>query len=123
MTIMLLATGMWMFTLHTTLSIGGVLEYYTPKTFFGLLETVSPHLFAMGVLVFVLTHFFAIIKEIEQKKYMWFSLWLFIFMILTNISGFFIGQESDFFALLKLISTLGFVLYSMWAMLKVYKLF
>ena len=57
MTFLLLATGVWMFVLHTSLSIEGVLDYYAPKTFFGLLETVSPHLFAMGLLIFVLTHF------------------------------------------------------------------
>ena len=128
MTVMLLATGLWMFVLHTSLSIDGTLEYYAPKTFFGLLETVSPHFFGMGVLVFIVTHFFAIIQlpmmqDIKQNRYRWLSLGLFSLMFLTNFSGFFIAEESGFFALLKLVSTLGFVGYSLWAMFKVYKLF
>ena len=123
MTVMLLATGLWMFVLHTSISIEGTLEYYAPKTFFGLLETVSPHLFGMGVFVFIVTHFFAIIQDVEHKTYRWLSLGLFILMLLSNVSGFFIAAQSDFFALLKLVSTLGFVGYSLWAMFKVYKLF
>ena len=123
MTVMLLVTGLWMFILHTSLSIDGVLEYYAPKTFFGLLETVSPHLFGMGVLVFIVTHFFAILQDVKQDTYKWLSWGLFLLMFLTNVSGFFIAEQSAFFAFLKLISTLGFVGYSLWAMFKVYKLF
>jgi len=123
MTVMLLATGLWMFILHTSLSIEGTLEYYAPKTFFGLLETVSPHLFGMGVLVFIVTHFFAIMKDVQQDRYKWLSWGLFLLMFLSNISGFFIAEQSALFAFAKLISTLGFVGYSLWAIFKVYKFF
>ena len=123
MTILLFITGLWMFVLHTSLSIEGTLDYYAPKTFFGLLETVSPHLFGMGVLVFVLTHFFAIIQGVKQEKYRGFSLWLFLMMLLSNLSGFFIGEENTLLALVKLASTFLFILYGLWAMIKVYKLF
>lgn len=123
MTFLLLATGVWMFVLHTSLSIEGVLDYYAPKTFFGLLETVSPHLFAMGLLIFVLTHFFAIIKGIKQENFRSFTLVLFCFMLVMNISGFFIVEEGMFFAFIKLTSTILFVVYNLWAMFKLYKLF
>ena len=123
MSVLLLGTGVWMFILHTSLSVEGTLDYYAPKTFFGLLETVSPHLFAMAVLVFVLTHFFAIIKGVEQSDYRGMTLWLFIFMLVSNVSGFFIVAESTFFALVKLLSTLLFVLHSLWLMAKLYRLF
>lgn len=111
-----------MFILHTSLSIDGTLAYYAPKTFYGLLETVSPHLFGMGILVFVLTHFFAIFLYVKQEKYKYFSMFLFALMLLANVSGFFISEHSTFFALLKLISTVLFIVYTLWAMFKVHKL-
>jgi len=123
MTLLLLATGVWMFVLHTSLSVEGTVAYYAPKTFFGLLETVSPHLFGMGILVFVLMHFFGIVQGVKQEGYRGLTLWLFLFMVLTNVSGFFIGEEGSVFALVKLLSTVLFVLYSVWAMFKLYKLF
>jgi hypothetical protein len=123
MTVLLLSTGVWMFVLHTSLSVEGTLAHYAPKTFFGLLETVSPHLFGMGILVFVLTHFFAILQDVNQEKYKYFSHLIFAFMLLTNTSGFFIAQESTFFAAIKLVSTVLYVLYSLWAMIKIRKLF
>jgi len=123
MTLLLLATGVWMFVLHTSLSIEGTVTYYAPKTFFGLLETVSPHLFGMGILAFVLMHFFGIVQGVKQEEYRGLTLWLFLFMVLTNVSGFFIGEEGSVFALVKLLSTVLFVIYSVWAMFKLYKLF
>ena len=123
MSILLLVTGLWMFALHTSLNIEGTLEYYAPKTFFGLLETVSPHLFGMGLLVFVLTHFFAVVQGVKQEKFRGFSVMLFLLMLVMNVSGFFIAEESTVFALVKLVSTVLFVFYTLWAMFKVYKLF
>ena len=49
MTLMLLLSGLGMFMLNTSLSIEGTSAYYAPKSFYGLLETVSPHLFGMGL--------------------------------------------------------------------------
>jgi hypothetical protein len=123
MSILLLLSGLWMFILHTSLSIDGVSDYYALKTFFGLLETVNPHLFGMGLFVFILTHFFAIVKGVIQESFRGFSILFFLLIILTNVSGFFIAEQSTVFALLKLISTLLFVFYSLWAMFKLYKLF
>ncbi|MCH9814735.1 MAG: hypothetical protein K0U47_12425 [Epsilonproteobacteria bacterium] len=57
LTVLLLITGAWMFTLHTHWSVDGTTAYYTQKSFFGLLETVSPHLFGMSIIFFILTHF------------------------------------------------------------------
>lgn len=122
MSILLLLSGLWMFVLHSSLSIEGTLSYYSPKSFFGLLETVTPHLFGMGILVFVVTHFFAIIEGVESKTYKSFSLGLFMVMLVSNLVGFFISETSVFFAIVKLVSTLLFVLYTLLALFKVYKL-
>ena len=102
MTTLLFLTGLWMFIEHTSLSLEGVLKYYEPKSFFGLLETVSPHLFGMSLVVFILTHFYTVVEGIEQKKNWLFG--LFGLMIIDNLSGFFIGDI--FFSFLKLLSTI-----------------
>ena len=122
MSILLIVTGIWMFALHTSFSIDETIKYYEPKTFFGLLETVSPHLFGMGLLVFIYTHFFAIIKEKKTLVYTKFVLVLFLMVLVSNISGFFISEDGYVLAFIKLSSTVFFVIYSLWALIKVHKL-
>ena len=100
---LILLSGSLMFIEHTSLSIEGVISYYEPKSFFGLLETVSPHLFGMGVMVFILTHFFAVIKGINQQRFWLYA--LFVLMLFSNAFGFFITEGSFVFAGLKLGST------------------
>ena len=114
---LLLISGLWMFWEHTSLTLDGVMGYYAPKSFFGLLETVSPHLFGMGVVVFILTHFYAVMQGIEQKK-SWLFL-LFGLVLVANFSGFFIGGV--FFSLVKLVSTVlmvGISFYLMGSLIK-----
>lgn len=122
MTFMLLGSGLWSFALHTSMSIEGIADYYAPKSAFGMLETVTPHLFGMGTLVFILTHFFAIVKGLDQKRYRSFSVMFFVAMLLTNFSGFFITAESIWFAWIKLITTLLFCIYTIIAMQKLLRL-
>ena len=122
MTVLLLATGIWIILLNTGLNIEGTIKYYAPKTFFGLLETVNPHLFSMGLLLFVLMHFFALLKGAKQETFKGFSLLLFLSMFLSNISGFLISEQCTVFALIKLTSTVFFVFYSLWSLFKLYKL-
>lgn len=111
---LLLLSGLWMFWEHTSLTIEGVMRYYEPKSFFGLLETVSPHLFGMGVTLFILTHFFTIVEEFTQQK-----LWLyalFMMMVVSNFSGFFIGEAGLIFSMLKLGSTVLMIGGCFWLM-------
>lgn len=121
MSTMLIGSGMWMFILHTGVSVEGTAAYYAPKSLFGMLETVTPHLFGMGTLVFILTHFFAVVKGIDQKRFTFFSVSFFVVMLLANLSGFLITEESLWFALLKLVTTilfLGFSLVGIWRLLR-----
>jgi len=122
MAIMLLFTGIWIFMLHTSLSIDGTRDYYALKSFFGLLETVSPHLFGMSLLIFILTHFFAIIKDAKKKKDHTLFTLFFIVMLLANISGFFIEESDIFYTKIKLTSTLVFVAYSFFIIYKLFKI-
>lgn len=122
MVVMLLLTGMWMFALHTSFTIEGTLAYYAPKSLYGLLETVSPHFFGMGLIVFTLTHFFAIVLEVELEKYSHFSILFFLTLIVANLSGFFITEESLIFAVVKLIFTLLFFIFTLFAGYKLFKI-
>jgi len=122
MTFFVLLSGLWMFVINTSLDLGDASAYYAPKSFYGLLETVSPHLFSMGVLIFVLTHFFAIVSGVEQKKFRLFSIWFFILMLISNVSGFFITESNIFFTFLKLVSTLLFSLFSFYSLYKLFKI-
>lgn len=106
-----------MFIEHTSLSVEGVFKYYEPKSFFGLLETVSPHLFGMSLVIFILTHFYVVIEGINQKRDWIFG--LFGLMLIANLSGFFIGGW--FFSLIKLVSTILMVCVSVYLMIKIRK--
>jgi len=122
MTLLVLFSGLWMFLVNTSFGLEETSKYYAPKSFYGLLETVSPHLFSMAVLIFILTHFFAIVSGVEHKKFRLFSVLFFVVMLLANVSGFFITETGVFFTLLKLLSTLLFTLFSFFALYKLFKI-
>lgn len=122
MSTLVLLSGLWMFVANTSLGLEETSAYYAPKSFYGLLETVSPHLFSMGVLIFILTHFFAIVSGVAHEKFSLFSTLFFMVMLVANVSGFFITDGSIFFTLLKLLSTLMFSLFSFYALYKLFKI-
>jgi len=122
MTLLLLLSGVWMFMLNTSLSIEGTMAYYAPKSLHGLLDTVSPHLFGMGVIIFILTHFFAILKGVEQEDFKTFSVLFVVVMLVQNLSGFFITEDGLILSVIKLLSTLLFVVYTCVAMWKLFSL-
>ncbi|CAA6800484.1 MAG: Unknown protein [uncultured Sulfurovum sp.] len=119
MFLMLLITGVWLLLLHSSLTLESFTNYYVQKTIFGLLEVVTPHLFAMGTAVFILTHFLSLNKKnssYENKL----TLTLFSSMLLSNLSVFFISEQSTWIIWIKLISTLLFLILSL---LTIYKVF
>ena len=94
-------------------------HYYAQKTLFGLLETLTPHLFGMGTVVFILSHFLALQNK-NSKIEAQLSLGLFILMILSNFTVFFIEETSFAIALIKLISTFLLLLTFFIIIIKVY---
>lgn len=122
MTALVVVSGLWMFIVNTSFGFEETNSYYAPKSFYGLLETVSPHLFSMGIVIFILTHFFAIVSGVKQEKFRLFSLLFFIVMLVSNLSGFFITEGGLFFTVLKLLSTVFFSLYSLIALYKLFKI-
>lgn len=115
--LMLLLSGFWMFVEHTQLTIDGVMTYYSPKTVFGLLETVTPHLFGMGVVVFILTHFYTVVQGVYSQWRYLLALMLFALILLSNVSPFLIGENTFIIAILKFVSVITFIVLNVILML------
>lgn len=119
MLLMLLLTGIWMLLLHTSLSVDGFSNYYVQKSVFGLLEVATPHLFAMGTVIFILTHFLSLNRRnssFESKL----TLALFTVMIVSNLSGFIITEQTTYLVWVKIISTVLFLVFSLLSMWRVF---
>ncbi len=112
MLLLLLITGTWMLLLHTSLSLENFTNYYVQKSVYGLLEVVTPHLFAMGTVVFILTHFLALKNKnsaLESKL----TLSLFTVMLVSNLSVFFISETMPWLVWVKLVATSLFLVLSL----------
>jgi len=72
----------------------------------------------MGLIIFILTHFFAILKGVKQENIKTFSILFVLVMLVENVSGFFIMEDGMFFAVIKLLSALLFIVYTCVAMWK-----
>jgi hypothetical protein len=116
MLVMLLGSGAWMFALHTSFEISSITSYYEPKSLFGALETVVPHLFGMSLIAFILMHFFAVAKpyQAKQKQYKRVSLILLALIALLNLTSFIISQEWVVMSYLKLITLMLFITITLW---------
>ena len=120
MFLMLLITGIWLLLLNSSFSFESFTNYYVQKSVFGLLEIVTPHLFAMGIVIFILTHFLALnTKHTNFNNKI--TLTLFTFMLLSNLSSFFITQSTIYMIWLKIISILLLLLFSSVIIFKVCK--
>ena len=119
MLLLLLITGISMLLLHTSFTLEGFTNYYVQKSVYGLLEVVTPHLFAMGTVIFILTHFLALKNKnsvLESKL----TLLLFTVMLVSNLSVFFISETMPWLVSVKLISTSLFLLLSLVIMWRVF---
>ena len=119
MTLMLLVTGIWMLILHTSLSLESFTNYYVEKSVFGLLEVATPHLFAMGTIVFIITHFLSLNRKnssFESKL----TLSLFTVMLVSNFSGFFVTEQTTYLVWVKIVSTLLFFIFMLLVIWRVF---
>ena len=119
MTFMLLATGVWLLLLHTSFTLESFTTYYVQKSLFGLLEILTPHLFAMGTVIFVLTHFLSLHKQntvFENRL----TLMLFLLMLISNFSGFLITESTTYLVWLKISSIILFLFFSLLTMWRVF---
>jgi len=119
MLLLMLVTGVWMVLLQTSLNLENITEYYVNKSLLSILEVLTPHLFAMGTVVFILTHFLSLKNKntaLETKL----SSLLFIVMLLSNLSLFFITETTPWMVWIKLISLTLLLLFSLFLMWRVF---
>ena len=115
---MLFITGVWLLLLNSSLNIESFSNYYVQKSIFGLLEVVTPHLFAMGTVIFILTHFLSLNKKntfFDNKL----SLSLFSLMLISNLSTFLITEHTSWIIWIKLLSTALFLIFAILTMYQV----
>ena len=93
-TVVILATGIWLFFLSQGLNgsagIGATLQKIITspeiKSLQNLVEVATPHLFAMGALIFVVAHFMLFSTKISQKTSLIVALLLFVLALLNIVS-------------------------------------
>ncbi|AKF24441.1 hypothetical protein YH65_02800 [Sulfurovum lithotrophicum] len=93
-TVVILATGVWLFLLSQGLnSVEGitgalkkVISTPEPKSMHNLVEVATPHLFAMGMLIFVVAHFMLFSTKISQKVSLAVAMVLFILAFFNILS-------------------------------------
>lgn len=92
--IALLVTGIWLFLLSQGLSSSElfstllkVVENPAPKSIHNFIEVATPHLFAIGTLIFVVAHFMLFSTKFSQKFSLKISVSLFI-VALINICAY-----------------------------------
>lgn len=92
--ILILFSGLWLFLLSPT-----------EKSLHNLIEIATPHILAMGILIFTLAHFLLFSTKIKRQSSRNISKWLYGFMFVNIFASFFMS-----FAWIKLLVLSGFVL-------------
>ncbi len=114
-TLLFTAVNFFLFLAKMGFSPSSVAEYYAgnpqkfmrPKSLYGLLDVVTPHLLAMGVYLFALIHF-AFFTNVKRKALLSATTLGFAFM--DNVSGLGIRFWDTSFSYLKLVSFFGLTL-------------
>ena len=104
-TVLILGTGVWLFFLSQGLAgsegfmatIHKVIQTPEPKSLHNFIEVATPHMFAMGALMFVVAHFMLFSTKISQRTSLIISMLLFVFLLFNIFSygaislGFFVS--------------------------------
>jgi len=93
-TVVILGTGIWLFLLSQGLNgsegIMSTLQHIITspeaKSLHNLVEVATPHLFGMGVLIFVVAHFMLFSTKISQRVSLVVALILFVLALLNIVS-------------------------------------
>ena len=93
-TVVILATGIWLFLLSQGLNgsegIGATLQHIMvspeAKSMHNLVEVATPHMFAMGMMIFVVAHFMLFSTKVSQKTALIVALILFVLALLNIVS-------------------------------------
>ena len=110
--LMLLGSSIALFSTKMAFALESINSYYAgdeahfiaPKSLEGLLETITPHTFAMALFVMVLTHFVLFIKKQKNATTITLVILLYIALFIEIFSPLMIRQGYTLFTLLKLVS-------------------
>ncbi len=116
--ILILMSGVWLFLLSQGLecseSIIGTLKNVIAapahKSIEGLIEVLTPHLFAIGTLIFVTAHFMLFSTKVSQKISLVVAMSLFVFALFDIFSYFAIAFGFVVSGWIKLVALSGFIL-------------
>lgn len=121
----MLISGAILFTSNIGFTSQAIIHYYrgneatfsNPKSYFGELEHIYPHLAGFGLFIMSLAHF--LIFTQDKKKVIKISITLFILALLNLISGLLIISGLDLFIYIKAITSILFTLLSLYMILLV----
>ncbi len=93
-TVFILGTGIWLFLLSQGLAESGsmlstlhkIIQTPEPKSLHNFIEVATPHMFAMGSLLFVAAHFMLFSTRISQRTSLIVSMLLFVFLLFNIFS-------------------------------------
>ncbi|HFQ62188.1 MAG TPA: hypothetical protein ENK39_07835 [Epsilonproteobacteria bacterium] len=92
--LLILGTGIWLFLLSQGLESADMMQTLSqivtlpePKSLHNFIEVATPHLFAMGTLIFVVAHFMLFSTNIPQRFSLHVSMLLFV-VALLNIAAY-----------------------------------
>ncbi len=92
--VLILGTGIWLFLLSQglagsegiTATLSKIIASPEPKSLHNFIEVATPHMFAMGSLLFVAAHFMLFSTKISQKTSLIISMLLFVFLLFNIFS-------------------------------------
>ncbi len=116
--ILILLSGVWLFLLSQGLecsesiiaTLRNVVTTPADKSIEGLIEVATPHLFAIGTLIFVTAHFMLFSTNVSQKVSLIVAMSLFVFALFDIFSYFAIAFGLVVSGWVKLVALSGFVL-------------
>ena len=115
--VLIVASGVWLFLLSQGLDSAQSLIhtlkdiFYTPeaKSVRGLIEVATPHLFAMGMLIFVAAHFMLFSTRVSKKTTAIVALMVFGFALFDILAYFMISFGWLVSGWMKLLAMVSFV--------------
>ena len=116
--ILILVSGLWLFLLSQGLecsesiisTLKNVIASPAEKSVEGLIEVATPHLFAIGTLIFVTAHFMLFSTKFSQKLSLIVAMFLFMFALFDIFAYFAMTFGLVVSGWIKLVALSGFVL-------------
>jgi len=115
-TVAILTSGVWIFLLTQGLgnldrlaTLEKIIESPMPKSLHGFVEVATPHIFAMGLLLFVVAHFMLFSTKVSYTFSRKLSLLTFVFALFNIVAYLFILLGLVVSGWIKLVSMFLFV--------------